>query len=277
MTRRRPERHRDDRRTAIRPRSRGESSVWTWWSRPPASSATASRSRSTSPAGPQKVVLTVPAKDEIDATVVIGVNDDVLEPGRTVIVSNASCTTNCLAPLAKVLDDRLRPHREGFITTVHAYTNDQRLADVPHKDLRRSRARRPRTSSRPPPAPPRGRQGPAAPGRQARRDGDAGPGARRLDRRSRLPAREEAVDVRSELNAAVREAAEGTDAARSSSTARTRWCRATSSATRTLRSSTPLSTIATLGDNYVKVVSWYDNEWGYSNRVVDLLERVAAM
>ena len=89
-------------------------------------------------AGAQKVVLTVPAKDEIDATIVIGVNDDDLKPEHR-IVSNASCTTNCLAPVAKILNDAFGLE-EGFVTTVHAYTNDQRLADVPHSDWRRSRA-----------------------------------------------------------------------------------------------------------------------------------------
>ncbi|NIN73498.1 MAG: type I glyceraldehyde-3-phosphate dehydrogenase, partial [Gemmatimonadetes bacterium] len=89
-------------------------------------------------AGAAKVVLTVPPKDEIDAMVVIGVNDERLTAEHR-IVSNASCTTNCLAPLAKILDDAFGIE-EGFITTVHAYTNDQRLADVPHKSLRRSRA-----------------------------------------------------------------------------------------------------------------------------------------
>ena len=84
------------------------------------------------------MILTVPAKDEIDATIVVGVNDDTLKPEHK-LVSNASCTTNCLAPIAKVLHERFGIE-EGFITTVHAYTNDQRLADVPHKDLRRSRA-----------------------------------------------------------------------------------------------------------------------------------------
>ena len=89
-------------------------------------------------AGARKVVLTVPAKDAIDATIVVGVNDGDLRPEHR-IVSNASCTTNCLAPIAKILDERFGIE-EGLMTTVHAYTNDQRLADVPHKDLRRSRA-----------------------------------------------------------------------------------------------------------------------------------------
>ncbi|HEY4587939.1 MAG TPA: glyceraldehyde 3-phosphate dehydrogenase NAD-binding domain-containing protein, partial [Thermoanaerobaculia bacterium] len=89
-------------------------------------------------AGAKKVILTVPAKGEIDATIVVGVNDDTLKPEHK-LVSNASCTTNCLAPVAKILDEKFGIE-EGFMTTVHAYTNDQRLADVPHKDFRRSRA-----------------------------------------------------------------------------------------------------------------------------------------
>ena len=89
-------------------------------------------------AGAKKVILTVPPKDEIDAMVVMGVNDDLLRPQHR-LVSNASCTTNCLAPVAKILDESFGIEA-GFMTTVHAYTNDQRLADVPHKDLRRSRA-----------------------------------------------------------------------------------------------------------------------------------------
>src|SRR3970040_2263637 len=89
-------------------------------------------------AGAKRVVLSVPAKDAIDYTVVLGVNDDGLKPEHRMI-SNASCTTNCLAPLAKVLHDSFGIV-EGIINTVHAYTNDQRLADVPHSDWRRSRA-----------------------------------------------------------------------------------------------------------------------------------------
>ncbi|MFQ6616774.1 MAG: type I glyceraldehyde-3-phosphate dehydrogenase, partial [Fidelibacterota bacterium] len=89
-------------------------------------------------AGARQVILTVPAKDEIDYTVVIGVNDEGLKPEHR-IISNASCTTNCLAPMAKVLNDEFGIEY-GVINTIHAYTNDQRLADVPHTDWRRSRA-----------------------------------------------------------------------------------------------------------------------------------------
>ena len=89
-------------------------------------------------AGAKRVVLTVPPKDPLDLTVVLGVNDHLLGPDAA-LVSNASCTTNCLAPIAKILHDHYGIER-GLMTTVHAYTNDQRLADVPHRDLRRSRA-----------------------------------------------------------------------------------------------------------------------------------------
>ena len=89
-------------------------------------------------AGAKKVILTVPSKDEIDYTVVIGVNDEGLKPEHK-IISNASCTTNCLAPMAKVIHDNFGIV-EGLMSTTHAYTNDQRLADVPHKDWRRGRA-----------------------------------------------------------------------------------------------------------------------------------------
>jgi len=89
-------------------------------------------------AGAKKVLLSVPAKDEIDATIVLGVNSDTLKP-EDKIVSNASCTTNCLAPMVKVLNDNFGVER-GLMTTIHAYTNDQRLLDFPHTDLRRARA-----------------------------------------------------------------------------------------------------------------------------------------
>ncbi|HQI40874.1 MAG: type I glyceraldehyde-3-phosphate dehydrogenase [Ignavibacteriales bacterium UTCHB2] len=89
-------------------------------------------------AGAKKVLLTVPAKGEIDAMVVLGVNDHILT-GKEQVVSNASCTTNCLAPMVKVLNDTFGIEH-GFMTTVHAYTNDQRLLDLPHSDLRRARA-----------------------------------------------------------------------------------------------------------------------------------------
>jgi glyceraldehyde 3-phosphate dehydrogenase len=90
-------------------------------------------------AGAKKVILTVPAKGEIDATIVMGVNDDSYDPEHHDIISNASCTTNCVAPMAKVLHDAFQIE-QGFMTTVHAYTNDQNVLDAPHKDARRARS-----------------------------------------------------------------------------------------------------------------------------------------
>ena len=89
-------------------------------------------------AGAQKVIISAPAKDE-DLTVVLGVNDDAYDPANHHVISNASCTTNCVAPMAKVIDDAFGIE-QGFMTTVHAYTNDQQILDLPHKDLRRARA-----------------------------------------------------------------------------------------------------------------------------------------
>jgi glyceraldehyde 3-phosphate dehydrogenase len=222
-------------------------------------------------AGAGKVVLTVPAKDPVDATIVIGVNDSDLAAEHR-IVSNASCTTNCLAPLVKILDDAFGLE-QGLLTTVHAYTNDQRLADVPHKDLRRSRAAAeniiPTTTG-------------AAravtkvlPHLEGRLDGLAMrvpvPDGSIVDFVSRLRARPAAGEV----NAAVREAAAGP------------------MKTVVEYSEVPLVSTDIIGnphssifdalstgadgDGYVRVVAWYDNEWGYSNRVVDLLGMMAAL
>ncbi len=221
-------------------------------------------------AGAGKVILTVPSKEEIDATIVLGVNDDQLKAEHR-IVSNASCTTNCLAPLAKVLDDTFGIE-EGFITTVHAYTNDQRLADVPHRDLRRSRAAAeniiPTTTGA------ARAVGKVLPQLQGKLDGCAMrvpvPDGSIVDLVCRLrksPSREE-------INQAVKEAAAGS------------MKRILEYSAEPLVSSdiigNPHSSIfdslstLTEGGGYVKVVSWYDNEWGYSNRVVDLLERIAS-
>jgi glyceraldehyde 3-phosphate dehydrogenase len=222
-------------------------------------------------AGAAKVVLTVPSKDEIDATVVIGVNDDVLQPEHR-IVSNASCTTNCLAPIAKVLDDRFGIV-QGFITTVHAYTNDQRLADVPHKDPRRSRAAAaniiPTTTGA------ARAVGKVLPRLKGKLDGMAMrvpvPNGSIVDLVCRLARPAD----RQQVNAAVREAAAGPMA------------RIVEYSEDPLVSSdiigNPHSSIFDApstraeGGDFVKVVSWYDNEWGYSNRVVDLIERLAAL
>ena len=222
-------------------------------------------------AGAEKVLLTVPAKDEIDATIVMGVNDDDLKPAHR-IVSNASCTTNCLAPIAKILDDTFGIE-VGFITTVHAYTNDQRLADVPHRDFRRSRAAGeniiPTTTGAAKAV------GKVLPQLQGKLDGMAMrvpvPDGSIVDLVCKLRERP-AVDA---INAAVRVAAEG---AMRKVVEYSEAPLVSSDIIGNPHSSIfdALSTKAE-GDGLVRILSWYDNEWGYSNRVVDLIERMASL
>ena len=139
-------------------------------------------------AGAEKVVISAPASDE-DLTIVLGVNDDAYDPAIHHVVSNASCTTNCVAPMAKVLDDAFGIE-QAFMTTVHAYTNDQSILDLPHKDLRRARAAAVNIIPTSTGAAKADRPRAAAPAGQARRPGDARPGARRLGHRPRRdPAR----------------------------------------------------------------------------------------
>ncbi len=219
-------------------------------------------------AGAKRVILTVPSKDKIDETVVLGVNDHALG-ADDILVSNASCTTNCLAPLAKVLDDSFGI-KKGVMTTVHAYTNDQRLADVPHADLRRSRAATeniiPTTTGAAVAV------GEVLPQLEGKLDGMA----------MRVPVPDgSTVDLVVELNQdvtveqvneAVRKAAEGpmkgiveynTDPIVSTDIIGNPHSSIFDAAATTV-----------MGGNLVKVMSWYDNEWGYSNRVVDLIERL---
>jgi glyceraldehyde 3-phosphate dehydrogenase len=222
-------------------------------------------------AGARKVLLTVPAEDEIDGMIVIGVNDAALKPEHR-IVSNASCTTNCLAPIARILDESFGIE-EGFVSTVHAYTNDQRLADVAHKDLRRSRSA---VDNIIPTSTGAARAvGKVLPKLKGKLDGVAlrvpVPDGSIVDFACRLAKRPDAEEV----NAAVKAAADGYLA------------RIVQYSTRPLVSTdiigNPHSSIfdalstQAQGDGYARVVAWYDNEWGYSNRVVDLLERLAAV
>ena len=221
-------------------------------------------------AGAEKVILTVPAKEEIDATIVIGVNDAELKAEHR-IVSNASCTTNCLAPIAKILNDEFGIE-EGFITTVHAYTNDQRLADVPHADFRRSRAAGeniiPTTTGAAKAV------GKVLPQLQGKLDGLAMrvpvPDGSIVDFTCRLGKKASRRDI----NAAVQETAAGL------------MQRVVEYSEAPLVSSDiignthssifdALST-SSQEDGYARVVSWYDNEWGYSNRVVVLIGMLVA-
>ena len=213
----------------------------------------------------------MPSKDPIAATVVLGVNDHVLRPEHR-LVSNASCTTNCLAPLVKILDDAFGLE-EGLLSTIHAYTNDQRLADVPHKDLRRSRAAAenivPTTTGA------ARAVGKVLPHLDGKLDGVAMrvpvPDGSIVDFVARLRATPDAAAV----NEAVRRAAAGPMARI------VEYSEVPLVSTDIIGNShssifDALSTRAE-GDGFVKVVSWYDNEWGYSHRVVDLVDRLTAV
>ncbi len=223
-------------------------------------------------AGAPRVLLTVPSKDEIDCTVVLGVNDEELQPEHR-IVSNASCTTNCLAPLAKVLHESFGIER-GVITTVHAYTNDQRLADVPHTDWRRSRAAAeniiPTTTG------------------AARAVGKVLPDlAGKLDGMAmRVPIPDgSVVDLVAVLRspASADDVNEAVRAASNTPAMKNILLYSEDPIVSTDIVGDPHSSIfdapftKSLGTNFVKALSWYDNEWGYSNRVVDLLGRLAAL
>lgn len=219
-------------------------------------------------AGAKKIVLTVPAKDEIDATIVLGVNDNMLKKEHQ-IVSNASCTTNCLAPVAKVLHDKFGIVR-GLMTTVHAYTNDQKILDLPHKDLRRARAAA--VSIIPTTTGAAKAVGKVIPDLKGKLDGFA----------LRVPVSDgSVVDLVAELkkpataeqiNSAMKEAAAG---AMKGILEYTEDPIVSCDIVGNSHSSIfdALSTMVMEG-NLVKVVSWYDNEWGYSCRVVDLLAKM---
>ncbi len=221
-------------------------------------------------AGARKVIISAPAKGAVDATIVIGVNDDVLT-GSEEVVSNASCTTNCLAPMVKVLNDSFGVER-GFMTTVHAYTADQNLQDAPHKDLRRARAAA--VSIVPTTTGAAKAVGLVLPQLAGKLDGFAlrvpTPDGSLTDLTAIL-SRDVTAD---EINAAVKAAADGPlkgileyteDPIVSIDIVHNPHSCIFDS----------LSTMAT--GNLVKVVGWYDNEWGYSNRTVDLIEKLVAV
>ena len=221
-------------------------------------------------AGAKRVILTVPSQDKIDQTVVLGVNDEELG-ADDIIVSNASCTTNCLVPLVKVLDDNFGIVK-GVMTTFHAYTNDQVLADVPHKDLRRSRAATeniiPTTTGAAKAV------GEVLPNLEGKLDGIA----------MRVPVPDgSTVDFVVELskNVTVEEVNAAVKAAAESGPMVGILEYTEDPIVSTDIIGNPHSSIfdaagtQVLGGNLVRVMSWYDNEWGYSNRVVDLIERLA--
>ena len=219
-------------------------------------------------AGAKKAILTVLAKDQIDNTIVLGVNDDDLK-GSDLIVSNASCTTNCLAPVAKVLHDSFTII-EGLMTTIHAYTNDQVILDFPHSDLRRARAAAlnmiPTTTGAAKAV------GLVIPALNGKLNGMAirvpTPTGSLVDLVVRLE-KDPSVD---EVNKAMKEAAQGQLAGILEYTE--------DPIVSTDIVGNPHSSIfdalstMKLGKGFFKVLSWYDNEWGYSNRVVDLIEKL---
>ncbi len=219
-------------------------------------------------AGAKKVILTVPPKDEIDATIVLGVNDDTLT-NDSKIISNASCTTNCLAPIAKVLNDNFII-KSGLMTTVHAYTNDQALAERTHSDFRRGRNA---TQNIIPTSTGAAKAvGMVMPELDGKLDGMAMrvpvPNGSVVDLIVEL---EKSVTV-DEINKVVKNASDNE-------------LKGILSYSEVPLVSTDIlgnpnssiydaSSTSILENNYVRVVCWYDNEWGYSNRVVDLANKL---
>jgi glyceraldehyde 3-phosphate dehydrogenase len=216
-------------------------------------------------AGAKKVVITAPAKGQ-DVTIVLGVNEETYDPAKHHVISNASCTTNCLAPLAKVLHQSFGI-RNGWMTTIHSYTNDQQLLDLPHKDLRRARAAA--LSMIPTSTGAASAVGEVLPELKGRLDGFAmrvpTPNVSVVDLAAMLDRKTTADDV----NAALRAAADGP--------MKNILAYSTAQLVSIDFKGNPHSSIIdaeytkVMDGNFVKVLSWYDNEWGYSNRCVDLL------
>ena len=217
--------------------------------------------------GAKKVILTVPAKDEIDYTVVLGVNEDGINSNHN-IISNASCTTNCLAPMAKIVHENFGIIK-GVINTIHAYTNDQRLADVSHKDLRRSRAAAENiipTSTGAARA-----VGKVLPDLNGKLDGIA----------SRVPVPDgSAVDLFVELDKSISKNQLDDVIYEASQTERLKNILefsknpivSTDIIGNSKSSIYDSSCTSVVNGKFLRTLNWYDNEWGYSNRVVDLID-----
>lgn len=220
-------------------------------------------------AGAKKVIISAPAKDE-DVTIVLGVNDAMYDPKKHNIISNASCTTNCLAPMAKVLLDNFGIKR-GLMTTIHSYTNDQKILDLPHKDLRRARAAA--VSMIPTSTGAAKAIGSVLPQLKGKMDGYAmrvpTPDVSVTDLTCEL---EKSTTVE-ELNAAFKKAAQG------AMKHILEYCDVPLVSRDFVGN--PKSCIfdceqtKVVGGSFVKIIGWYDNEWGYSSRVVDLIDFIA--
>jgi glyceraldehyde 3-phosphate dehydrogenase (phosphorylating) len=219
-------------------------------------------------AGAKKVILTVPAKDQIDKTIVLGVNDSDISKDFEAY-SNASCTTNCLAPVAKVLNDSFGIEK-GLMNTIHSYTNDQVILDMPHKDLRRARAAA--LSVIPTTTGAAKAVGLVIPELNGKLNGMAmrvpTPTGSVVDLTVQLD-KDPSVE---ELNKAMADAAKGPMAGI------LEYCEdpIVSMDVKGNPNSSVFDSLSTmkLGKGFFKIISWYDNEWGYSNRVVDLAEKI---
>jgi glyceraldehyde 3-phosphate dehydrogenase len=218
----------------------------------------------------KKVIISAPAKNE-DATIVMGVNEGVYDAARHHVISNASCTTNCLAPVVKVIHEKWGIEK-GSMTTIHSYTNDQKVLDFPHKDLRRARAAAinmiPTTTGAAKAI------GLVMPELKGKLDGYAmrvpTPNVSVVDLVAVLIKPATAAEVNAALKAAAEGPLKGILAYTEDPVVSTDMMK------------NPNSSIVdgqltkVVGDNLLKVVSWYDNEWGYSCRVIDLIEFIAA-
>ena len=218
--------------------------------------------------GAKKVVISAPAKNE-DITIVMGVNQGMYDPAKHHVISNASCTTNCLAPVVKAVMDSFG-FRRGFMTTIHSYTNDQRILDLPHKDLRRARSAA--LSMIPTTTGAAKATGLVIPAVKGKLDGISirvpTPDVSVVD----LVAEVEKDTTVDEVNAALRAASEG---AMKGILGVTDEPLVSIDFTGDSRSSiVDLKSTNVIDGRLVKVLSWYDNEWGYSQRVVDLVAYV---
>ena len=220
-------------------------------------------------AGAKKVIISAPAKGE-DITIVMGVNDNLYDPAKHNIISNASCTTNCLAPMAKAIDDAFGIER-GLMTTIHAYTNDQKILDFPHSDLRRARAAA--LNMIPTSTGAAKAIGLVMPQLKGKLDGYAMRVPVPTGSATDLTVELKKPATKEEINAVVKAAAEG---------ALKGYLKYTEDPIVSTDIVTdPASCIFDAGltnanGNMVKVVGWYDNEWGYSNRLIDITNLVGS-
>ncbi len=219
-------------------------------------------------AGAKKVLLTVPPKDEIDNMIVLGVNDDALKD-TDIVVSNASCTTNCLAPMVKVLNDSFGIVK-GLMTTIHSYTNDQRILDFPHSDLRRARSAA--LSIIPTTTGAAKAVGKVIPELNGKLNGMAVRVPTPVGSFTDFVAELKREVTKEEVNAAMKAASEG---ALKGIMEYTEDPIVSADIIHNPHSCIFDALSTMIIDNMVKVVGWYDNEWGYSCRVVQLAEKLA--